>query len=88
MTDTEVLRIAMDAMQVATKIAGPMLAVALIVGVLVSLFQAVTQVQEMSLTFVPKLIGVGLVILLGGSWMMREMVGWVTRLWQDMGGMT
>lgn len=87
MTDTEVLRIAIDAMSVAAKVGGPMLLVALVVGVVVSLFQAITQVQEMSLSFVPKLIGIALVILVGGSWMMRELVTWVTRLWQDMGGM-
>ena len=87
MTDTEVLRIAIDAMGIAAKVGGPMLLVALVVGVVVSLFQAITQVQEMSLSFVPKLIGVALVILVGGSWMMRELVTWVTRLWQDMGGM-
>lgn len=87
MSDTEVLSIAIDAMSVAVKIAAPILLVALVIGVIVSLFQAVTQVQEMTLTFVPKLIGVGLVILLAGSWMMREMVQWVISLWESMGGM-
>lgn len=87
MTDAEVLSIAVGAMGVAAKVAAPILLVALLIGVLVSLFQAVTQVQEMTLTFVPKLIGIAVVVLVGGSWMMREMVTWVIALWQDMGGM-
>lgn len=88
MTDAEVLTIATEAMGVAVKIAAPILLTALFVGVLVSLFQAVTQVQEMTLTFVPKLIAVGLIVLFAGSWMMRELVSWVVRLWESMGGMT
>jgi flagellar biosynthetic protein FliQ len=87
MTDAQVLTIVSDAMMVATKVAAPIILTALFLGVLVSLFQAVTQVQEMTLTFVPKLMGVAVVILVGGSWMMREMVSWVIGLWQSMGGM-
>ena len=87
MTDAEVLRIAIDAMDVGVRIGAPILLTALVIGVVISLFQAVTQVQEMTLTFVPKLIGVGLVILFAGSWMMREMVTWVVALWESMGGM-
>ena len=66
-----------------SKISGPLLVMALVVGVGVSLFQAVTQVQEMSLTFVPKLIGMALVLVFMGNWMLRELVGWVTELWSS-----
>ncbi len=52
----------------------PILAVSLFVGVLVSVFQAITSVQEMTLTFVPKLIGVGLVLAMFGSWMLTTLV--------------
>lgn len=87
MTDAEVLGIVVEAMAVAARVSAPILLVALAVGVLVSLFQAVTQVQEMTLTFVPKLIAVGVVVLVAGSWMINEMVGWVDALWSSMGGM-
>lgn len=81
MTDAQVLQIAGGALVVATKLAAPILLVSLAVGVFVSLLQTVTQVQEMTLTFVPKLVGVALILLLGGSWMIRELVTWVTQLW-------
>ena len=81
MTDTEVLSILRDAFMVAFKIAGPILITALLIGVVISLIQTVTQIQEMTLTFVPKLVGSGLVILLAGNWMIRELVFWVNELW-------
>ncbi len=81
MTDTEVLSILRDAFMLAFKIAGPILITALLIGVVISLIQTVTQIQEMTLTFVPKLVGSGLVILLAGNWMIREMVFWVNQLW-------
>lgn len=87
MTDAEVLTIAIEAMTVAAKVSAPILGVALVIGVIISLFQAVTQVQEMTLTFVPKLVGVGVVVLVAGSWMMREMVTWVIALWDSMGSL-
>lgn len=54
----------------------PILAVALFVGLLVSIMQALTQIQEQTLTFVPKLIGVAVVMSLMGHWMLSEMVGY------------
>ncbi len=64
-------------MQVALMVSLPVLAVALFVGVLVSVFQAITQVQEATLTFVPKLIGVGLVMAMMGGWMLTTLVSFV-----------
>lgn len=81
MSDAHVLEIITGALEVATKLAGPILVTSLVIGVVVALFQTVTQVQEMTLTFVPKLIGVALVVILAGNWMMRELVNWVTLLW-------
>ena len=48
---------------------------------MISLVQTVTQIQEMTLTFVPKLVGSGLVLLFGGKWMLREMISWIEGLW-------
>lgn len=81
MNDAEVLNIVSGALMVATKLAAPLLVTALVIGVVVGLLQAVTQIQEMTLTFVPKLVGMALVVLIGGSWMLRELVNWVSALW-------
>lgn len=69
-----VLALARQGMEVALMVALPILAVGLFVGILVSVFQAATQIQEMTLTFVPKMIGVGVVIALLGSWMLNQLV--------------
>jgi len=74
MDQGSVMALSTQTFLVAAKLGGPLLAVALVVGVLVSLFQAVTQVQEMTLTFVPKIIAMALVLLLAGSWMMSSLV--------------
>lgn len=68
---------ARQAMQVAMMVSLPILSVSLFLGVLVSIFQAITSVQEATLTFVPKLIGAGLVVLLLGNWMLTTLVGFV-----------
>ena len=87
MTDVEVLNILTGALAISARISGPLLLVALVLGVAVSLFQAVTQVQEMSLTFVPKLAGMAVTLVFAGNWMLRELVGWVEALWSSIPGM-
>lgn len=62
------------------KLGGPVLMVALVVGTLVGILQAVTQVQEMTLTFVPKVIAMGLTVLVCGSWMLRSLAGFTVEL--------
>ncbi len=81
MTDAQVLEIMSGALSVAARVSGPILAVALVIGVVVSLLQTVTQIQEMTLTFVPKLIGAGVVMLVAGNWMTRELTSWIESLW-------
>lgn len=81
MTDAQVIEIIVEAFQVAAKIAGPILMAALFVGVAVSLLQTITQIQEMTLTFVPKLVAMGLIVLLSGQWMIRTLTNWVISLW-------
>ena len=56
-------------------------------GVAVSVVQTVTQVQEMTLSFVPKLVATGAILVFGGNWMIRELVAWVTALWTQIGAM-
>jgi flagellar biosynthetic protein FliQ len=78
--DTSVIEIATQTLLVAAKISAPILLVTLVLGLGVSLVQSVTQVQEHTLTFVPKLAGVALVILVSGNWMLAELMGFTTHL--------
>lgn len=83
MNDTAIIQIAMQAMLVTAKLAMPILVVSLAIGVGISIIQSVTQVQEFTLTFVPKLIGVGVVVLVSGNWMLNEMVNFTRVLFVD-----
>ena len=81
MNDAQVMTILVEALSVAMKLAAPVLLVTLVIGVVVSIIQTVTQIQEQSLTFVPKLIGAAVVLVVGGHWMLQEVTSWVARLW-------
>jgi flagellar biosynthesis protein FliQ len=74
MTSQDAVDIGTDALVLAAKIAGPFLLVVLAIGLLVGLIQSVTQLQEQTLSFVPKLIGAAIVIAVSGSWMLDQMV--------------
>jgi flagellar biosynthesis protein FliQ len=78
--DTSIIQIAVQTMMICAKLCAPVLLVSLGIGVAVSLVQSVTQIQEASLSFVPKLIGVGIVLIVGGHWMLAELVGFTVRL--------
>jgi flagellar biosynthetic protein FliQ len=75
-----VLSLAREATFVALIVGGPILGVILVTGVVVSLVQAVTQIQEMTLTFIPKLIGVAVVMAFLGHWMLDRLVSFTTTL--------
>jgi flagellar biosynthesis protein FliQ len=83
MTDSQVLDIMSAAMVVAGKLAGPLLITALVIGVVISLLQTVTQIQEMTLSFVPKVAGLAVVLIVGGNWMVREIVTFTSQLWSS-----
>lgn len=74
MTTQQVLDIGTSALIISAKIAGPFLLVVLGVGVVIGVLQSVTQLQEQTLTFVPKLIGAAIVIAVSGNWMLQSMV--------------
>lgn len=82
MTDSTVTEIAVQSILLATKLAGPILLVSLLIGVGVGLIQSATQVQEQTLTFVPKLIGIALVVVLAGNWMLSQLTGFTTNLFE------
>ena len=87
MEDTAVLEIALQAIIVAAKLAAPILLVTIAVGFGISLLQSVTQIQEVTLTFVPKLAAVAVVLLLAGNWMLAEMVGFTKELYEAIPGL-
>ncbi len=74
MSPDMVVHYGVEALKMVLWLSMPMLVVALVVGVLISLFQAVTQIQEMTLTFVPKIIAVFVVMVFVASWMIEKMV--------------
>lgn len=80
MTDADVLDIARDMIFTIIKCSAPLLLVSLIVGLVISIFQTVTSIQEQTLTFIPKLLAIFLAILLCGGWIMDNCVEFFTRL--------
>ncbi len=81
MTIDAVADIARDALYLIIKVSLPVLLVSLIIGLIISIFQTVTSIQEQTLTFVPKIICVFLALILFGPWMMNSMVEFMTQLW-------
>ncbi|MCZ2109844.1 MAG: flagellar biosynthesis protein FliQ [Dehalococcoidia bacterium] len=84
MNEAVVLGLAREALIVALEISAPILGASLVIGIVVSLIQAVTQVNEMTLTFVPKLIGVFVAMLIFGPWMMETLLGFSAGLFANM----
>lgn len=84
MSAEQVMEIMKEAMLVAFEIAGPLLIISIAVGLLVAIFQAATQIHEQTLTFVPKLIVIALVLLALGSWMSKVMNEFVVELFAFM----
>ncbi len=83
MTVDGVAEIAGRALMLIIKVSMPLLLVSLCIGLLVSIFQTVTSIQEQTLTFVPKIIGVFVALILLGPWMMNAMVEFMTQLWSN-----
>ncbi len=79
----EVTAVSSEALYLVIKVAAPVLLVSLIVGLIISIFQTVTSIQEQTLTFVPKIIAVFLALIVLGHWMLNEMVQFTIRLWSD-----
>ena len=84
MSHALIVDLARNAIMLALLIAGPMLIVALLIGLTVSVLQAVTQIQEQTLAFVPKLVGVAVVFLLALPWMIQLLVKYTTELFRSL----
>ena len=83
MTDTTIIEIATQAMIVALKLSAPILLTSLCVGFVISLFQSMTQIQEFTLAFVPKLVAVGVALLISGNWMLHTLMNYTETLWSS-----
>ena len=82
-SESAVLDIARDAIYTIIITSAPLLLVSLIIGLIVSIFQTVTSIQEQTLTVVPKIIAIFLTLILLGSWMMNTMVEYTVQLWSS-----
>ena len=83
-TQEAVIDIAKDAIYTMIITSAPLLLVSLIIGLIVSIFQTVTSIQEQTLTFVPKILAVFITMMIGGSWMLDNMSGFMTELWSNL----
>lgn len=83
MTVDEIVAIASEALFLVIKVAAPVLLVSLLIGLIISIFQAVTSIQEQTLTFVPKIVAVFLTLILLGNWMLTQLTGFITELWTN-----
>lgn len=83
MDQDTVVSLATHAMTLAMEVAGPMLLVGLVIGLVVSIFQAVTSIQEQTLSFIPKIIGLAALIVILGPWMLDQLVTYAQNLYMS-----
>jgi flagellar biosynthetic protein FliQ len=82
-----VVSLATQAMSLALKISLPLLGVGLLVGVVISIIQAVTQIQEQTLSFIPKVLAMAAVLVIGGPWMLNQLLAYTAELWSSIPNM-
>ncbi len=82
-TLSDINQIVGEALVLVIRMSLPMLLTSMIIGLIVSIFQTVTSIQEQTLTFVPKVIAVFMMIMLFGNWMLTELSGYINNLWSD-----
>ena len=83
MTNGQVSDLMYEVFVMAIQLAGPPLLLSMLIGILISIIQAATQIHEQTLTFVPKIIGVFMAIMLLGGWMLNNISDFMTQLWSD-----
>jgi flagellar biosynthetic protein FliQ len=87
METSAILDIGLAAMLLAAKLAAPMLVTALVIWFAVSLFQSVTQIQEITLSFVPKAVGAAVALLVSGNWMISELITFANEMFDRIPGL-
>ena len=88
MSENMVISVLKDAIETGLLVSAPILIISLLVGLIISIFQATTQIQEQTLTFVPKLIAIAVVGLITGSWMLHMTVSFTERIFQIIANVT
>lgn len=83
MTPETVMNVGRQALEVTALLSGPLLISSLVVGLIVAMFQAATQINEMTLTFIPKLMTIGAVLLIAGPWLLQNLMSFTIRLIQS-----
>ena len=81
MTEQQIIDIARETIYIIIKTSAPLLIVSLVVGLVISLFQTITSIQEQTLTFVPKILAIFLGLMLIGSWILNNITGFMEDLW-------
>ena len=81
MTQDTVVSVAVSAMEFALKVGAPIMLVGLVIGLAVSVFQAVTQIQEQTLSFIPKIVGMAVLVVVLGPWMLGQLITWTQQLY-------
>lgn len=84
MNEELILKLSQDALKTTAMLASPLLLSTLVVGLIVSIFQALTQINEATLTFVPKMIVIALIVILAGPWMLDVMTNYTTTLFEGL----
>ena len=87
MNSTAVINLMSEALQLTLLVSAPLLLTALVVGLVVSVFQAATQINEMTLSFIPKLVGVFVAVVVSGPWILQLLVDYTQRLFSGIPGM-
>ena len=87
MTPESVMTMGRQAIEVTIMIAAPMLLVALAIGLIVSIFQAATQINETTLSFIPKLVGIFIALIIAGPWMLTVMLDYMRQMFTGIPGM-
>lgn len=83
MTVDDIVKISNEALYTICIVSAPVLLISLIVGLIVSIFQTVTSIQEQTLTFVPKILAIFVALIIFGHWMLNVMVEYMIKLWAD-----
>jgi flagellar biosynthetic protein FliQ len=83
MTPEAIMTIGQRALEITMLLAAPLLLAALVIGLLVGVFQAATQINEMTLSFIPKLLGMAATLVIAGPWMLKLLVGYTRELFQS-----
>ena len=83
MTPELVMDIGRQAVEMTLILSGPVLLAALVIGLIISIFQSATQINEQTLSFIPKLVGIFLTLILAGPWMLQMMVDYIRRLFES-----